>query len=487
MFRHKGILSLPRVRRTIFWIVILGIFLTSLSIKIWNLKQAYSFDDDEIFSALFIKNSWSDIITLKAYDVGNPPLYYLILKGWVSIFGGGETGIRSLSLLIDSLSFWTVFWWCKKVFKFNCFQLISISTMFAFSQVMFCYSMYGRAYGLVVLGCLWLFYLWQRKQKKVVNWAFVIVSLGGVYTHYTVIFFLAFWAVGMIINGLLVGDWKKIVRKILVNYSLVVVGYLPWIYMFINDQINSTDFSRKYYFWQLSSNSDYLKLKISGWLTILSNSLLNLNVLWAKIVMMGAALLVVLYIWRNRKIGKNRESLIVLTTVWVYLTALFCFGLSKLLVTERYSLFIVPLVWICFVDIFLKRINFIRVLVSLILLVYWVMNQGNFYSPIDSNSGRKIAESVGEGRVILEDCYYKNNFNYYYKGHGDVSCGLQLSDIKPIKGEKINILENKWGATGSSSWTSADVDNWIVENGLVRLSKEEFDNGYTIFEIDSKN
>lgn len=479
---HISILSLQKIVTILFWAIIFLVFFTSLGIKVWSLGHGYSsFDDDEIFSALFIRNSWSDIFRLNAYDSGNPPLYFLILKGWSGIFGQNEIGIRSFSLLTDSLIFWLIFWLCKKTLKFNRFQLVTISVLYAFSGVMFYYSLYGRAYDLLVFVCLLTLFFWVENRKKIVNWGFVVSGLFGLYLHYSAIFFLVFLAIGTVLSGLIAGDWRKEAKRVLMNNTLLLVGYLPWITMFIKDQTNVNDASRKYIFWQLVPGSEFLKLKINEWLTIFSSNLVKVNMFWSGVVMIMLGLWCWWYMWKNIRVIRRRGMIVILMTVWVYLIGLFGFGLNKLLITERYSLFVFPLVWICLVDMLLKNLDLVRMLVVLVLLGFWILNQRNFYIPFNDHDGRRIAESVREGKVLLENCFYKNNFEFYYKGDDKVFCGLPLTDVKLTSGEKLYILENKWSTAGDSSWTSVDVDNWIKEDKFINLKKTEFGNGYTVF------
>lgn len=343
------------IKTIIFQITILLVFFTGLYAKIYNLCQAHSFDDDEIFSALFIQNTWSDILTLKAYDPGNPPLYFIILKFWTSIFGEREIGIRSLSLIIDSASFWLIFLFCKKRLNFTRFQLITILTMFSFSQAMFYYSIYGRAYALLVFLCILILYFYTRDSKEFVNWRFVGTSLTGLFLHYSTVFFLFFTCVGIIINNIFNRNFWKNTKKLVTNLTLIIIGYFSWIIMFIKNQIAPIDYTRKYPFWQIYSSTDYLKTKIARWLTIVSNSLINSNDKISNLIIIFLGLLFVIYLNKNKKIINNNKFNIILITVLMYLISLFYLGLGKLLVTERYSLFVLPLIWICITGIILKK------------------------------------------------------------------------------------------------------------------------------------
>jgi uncharacterized membrane protein len=63
------------------------------------------------------KNLNDTIMTLATADSQHPPLYYLIARLWMEIFGNSVTAIRSLSVLISFLVFPCVYWLCQELFN----------------------------------------------------------------------------------------------------------------------------------------------------------------------------------------------------------------------------------------------------------------------------------------------------------------------------------------------------------------------------------
>ncbi|ACC83924.1 glycosyltransferase family 39 protein [Nostoc punctiforme] len=57
------------------------------------------------------------IMTLAKEDSLHPPLYYIIARLWLEIFGNSVTAIRSLSALISLLVFPCVYWLCRELFN----------------------------------------------------------------------------------------------------------------------------------------------------------------------------------------------------------------------------------------------------------------------------------------------------------------------------------------------------------------------------------
>ncbi|MBD0385455.1 MAG: glycosyltransferase family 39 protein [Nostoc sp. C3-bin3] len=57
------------------------------------------------------------IMTLAKEDSHHPPLYYIIARLWMGIFGNSVTAIRSLSACISLLVFPCVYWLCRELFN----------------------------------------------------------------------------------------------------------------------------------------------------------------------------------------------------------------------------------------------------------------------------------------------------------------------------------------------------------------------------------
>ncbi|MEH2453084.1 glycosyltransferase family 39 protein [Nostoc sp.] len=63
------------------------------------------------------KNLNDTIMTLAKEDSHHPPLYYIIARLWMEIFGNSVTAIRSLSVFISLLVFPCVYWLCRELFN----------------------------------------------------------------------------------------------------------------------------------------------------------------------------------------------------------------------------------------------------------------------------------------------------------------------------------------------------------------------------------
>ncbi len=68
-----------------------------------GLTTAYSYWSDEIWSVAASSADWGVLIRDWLLPDTHPPLYQILLKLWIGVFGQGETATRSLSFLIAAL------------------------------------------------------------------------------------------------------------------------------------------------------------------------------------------------------------------------------------------------------------------------------------------------------------------------------------------------------------------------------------------------
>ncbi|MEH2153235.1 glycosyltransferase family 39 protein [Nostoc sp.] len=70
------------------------------------------------FQGANLEKSLNDtIMSLAKQDSQHPPLYYIIARLWMEIFGNSVTAIRSLSACISLLVFPSVYWLCRELFN----------------------------------------------------------------------------------------------------------------------------------------------------------------------------------------------------------------------------------------------------------------------------------------------------------------------------------------------------------------------------------
>ncbi|NEU74782.1 hypothetical protein PI95_020035 [Hassallia byssoidea VB512170] len=92
------------------------------------------------------KNLGDTIKSLAIEDPQHPPLYYIIARFWVQIFGSSVTAIRSLSAFISLLVFPCVYWLCKELFRVPLSVPFIAIALMAISPIHLVYAQEAREY-----------------------------------------------------------------------------------------------------------------------------------------------------------------------------------------------------------------------------------------------------------------------------------------------------------------------------------------------------
>lgn len=200
---------------------------------------------DEAFTLAMIRHNYVDMVNLTAADV-HPPLYYILLKAWsdfwklffdgsiITVFTKIFSLFPSIILLIIAM---------KKIRKqwgryvASAWILSSVAVSYLISNGVEI-RMYSWALLFVTLSLLFMNDIVETN-KKTAWCAFVLSSLAAAYTHY-----YACIAVAVVYGMLLIwAIWKK--RTILVPWLIAsiatVIGYLPWLFVFLKQAQNVSD------------------------------------------------------------------------------------------------------------------------------------------------------------------------------------------------------------------------------------------------------
>ena len=85
------------------------VLITAVSVLLRTGSLHDGFWIDEGIAVGIASHDLADIPGLLRQD-GSPPLYYLLLHGWLTLFGDGEAAARALSLVFAAITV-PVSWW----------------------------------------------------------------------------------------------------------------------------------------------------------------------------------------------------------------------------------------------------------------------------------------------------------------------------------------------------------------------------------------
>lgn len=205
-----------------------GIVLLGTVLRLISLNQSLWLD--EATSVLVARNfTIREILTKFSPGDFHPPLYYLLLKFWVSIFGASEVGARSLSVAAGVISIIFIYLIGKKLFSSKV-GLIS-ALLLSSAPLHIYYSQEARMYvlaGLFTLVLIWFFLKILEGAKSVFPWVgFLLSGILLIYTDYPTgliflftIFYLLFFERDQFVKYKL--RWLGV-------YGALAVSFLVWV------------------------------------------------------------------------------------------------------------------------------------------------------------------------------------------------------------------------------------------------------------------
>lgn len=185
---------------------------------------------DEALTGSYIRMGWGELLAFTTTDV-HPPLYYLIVKLGITLFGDHVYVVKLFSYLPFVLMLLLTVVKVRKEYgnRTTFLMLAFLCTTPCIIERNAEMRMYQWAMFFVYAFALWLFVAVKMQARK--DWLICLLfGLCAAYTHYyaliAVALLYAFFFFTNIRN-------KKMVISILQNGVISVVGYLPWLLVFL--------------------------------------------------------------------------------------------------------------------------------------------------------------------------------------------------------------------------------------------------------------
>ena len=198
---------------------------------------------DEAYSLVLARETPTGIWALTALDV-HPPLYYVLLHYWMMFWGDGALPARALSALADV---GTLLLCIKLMSLISTRRATWIAALFlALLPVSVGYSQNARMYTLLgfwLIGATVVLVCWaQAPEKK--RWAviYVLLMAAAFYTHYFAFLCVAtHWLYWWKTHSERQDQAIGVRAWILVN-GMIVLLYLPWLPVLIDQMVSRPDF-----------------------------------------------------------------------------------------------------------------------------------------------------------------------------------------------------------------------------------------------------
>lgn len=189
----------------------------------------YSLRPDDIFSLRATRLDWTGLIHYVIQDVVHPPIFYMLLKVWVSIGGESQLWLRMLPILFGLITIPAFFLLCRELALQPAEMNLSLLLMAVNAYLIF-YGQEIRMYSLLLL--LTIFSMWcfarycnAAGNDKQPAFFLFLVNLILVYTHY-----YGWLVVGCEVLFLLACSRRKL-AKFSLSVGALVLCFAPWAYL----------------------------------------------------------------------------------------------------------------------------------------------------------------------------------------------------------------------------------------------------------------
>lgn len=414
--RFRQFYSLQVSKRSAAWataLALLFLIFVGGALRLHDLGEE-SFWADEAYTALFVEDhSVRAMLTGKAQDRVNPPLFYIASKPFAHAFATPEVSLRFLSFVAGVLLIPAVFWLTRLVTR-DPRAALWVATLSTISPYLIGYSQEARSYALyVLLAVVHIAAFLHLLKKRHTAWLALatLTAILGVYTHY------GFWTI-LAAEVIFITAWfgRRSNWKTAAQLSMPVVvsalAFVPW---FLVSTYPKLITSKSSPFWQPP---------------LLWDSLLELlsQTLFTHISSLGGvsmALLGTVVIWtfysRADNTQKKHLSLLLLCIV-VPLLSFTLFGVWL----PRYTLFILPLIYVVLAWISARRgMRWLLVVLLLTGVISSFHSLNTYYANFQREQWRQATTEIertddGEGKIYLNRQFHRFPLTWYYDGDSQV-------------------------------------------------------------------
>lgn len=424
-----------------FWWLLAGAAIVFMAISLSiGLHQSVWFD--EAYSIIVAKQPAAQLVHLTSLDT-HPPLYYLLLKAWASVFGWSEFALRSLSVLAAGGAVFVGGVLIKRLFGARV-ALMAIPFV-VLAPFLIRYGFEIRMYSLASLIGIAATYVlvraWQtkpgRERLALYGLYAVLVALGMYTLYYLALLWIAHvvWLVWMT-----KGEKKPLFKSLwLRSFLISIVLFLPWLPAFLSQLSNGA----------LAAISQ--PMTIDNLVGIVSFGFVyqptwQLSAVMSLVVLFVVTVLIFLSVRAFKTIQSKQRPYLVLLALYVAVpvAVLTLVSLARPMYVERYlshvliggMLFVGVIVALNLSRVTKKWLVMSGALVAILIVGVIHLNQvGNFnfqrlQSPMIKQAAAMMKDCSKNATVFAADPYVAIELDYYLP-----DCQVQFySETDTLKG-----------------------------------------------------
>lgn len=375
---------------------------------------------DEGSSLVLSSYSLTGIWTHAARDV-HPPLYFMLLHGWIALFGDSLISIRTLSVLPGIATVGLGMWLVRLVATPRAALLAGL--LLAMLPTAVRYSQEVRMYALLglwlVAATIALLYWVKSPTRHRYLVAYVLLMSAAFYTHYFTVFcVLAHWLYLFVLGA---GRQHKPLRRPAwwIANAAIVLLFLPWLPGLVDLLHHMTELKAGGDVdWEPPVDAHSLPAMM--WQFLIQNEGDNLPrpLFWlAPLLLIAGAVWMAL---RDTTEHKSNTLLVIYTLLPIL--AIYAVSFVSPLFIERYVMFAalgLPLIIALAVDKLLKHRRVLGIaLLALFMGVEWVGLRSNVGN--DADHFDRLVEHVNQqflpgDRIVVSDLFWYFGYVYYNK------------------------------------------------------------------------
>lgn len=315
---------------------------TALRINLLSVRGTLWFD--EIFSVHFSSLPWTQAIKYWLIET-NPFLHTLFLRGYIYLFGDGDTVVRIPSVIFGLVAIIAVYFFAQKIISRKgaiiSASLVSLSGIFLFVNTE------ARVYSLFTLLTITSFQIFytlfvEKKQSKWIWYLYFFNQLLLLYCHLTAVTVLVIQALSLIYLKELDRDAKK--KFIITN----IIATFFWLFWFIPSLLPKLN-SNTLYGWYFTYDKQSANL-LTTFTTLFINAELTDFVLTTFAIIFIASIFVNLKKYLDPTTKQPEKTNLIILLLWgfvpiilgsimgQYVTKYFLFSMPALAMLFAYSI-----------------------------------------------------------------------------------------------------------------------------------------------------
>ena len=218
-----------------YFAAVLAVMAAGSVIMYLTLSGAKEIWYDEAYTMAMMRHGFGDICRISAADV-HPPLYYILLKLFMAVFGESMAAARCFSVIPYTVIILTGGIQLKRLF--NARTAAAFVLLFVMFPYMLSYAVEIRMYSLAAMFVfLTALYSYRCFEKNgISDWVILTLSgVGAAYTHYFAM--VSAGIIYAILLGACILKKRECIKRWALSAVAVIIIYLPWMRCFAQQLI----------------------------------------------------------------------------------------------------------------------------------------------------------------------------------------------------------------------------------------------------------